>query len=256
MFTRTQFILSLLAVSSFGAERPKHVVFLVGDNEYKTAETVPAWARAELEPLGTRCTFIIDDLTKTPADFPQLAALKEADALFISLRRRGLPQPQLDMIRQFAASGKPIIGIRTASHALAPQKPVPDEVTWPTFDRDVFGGHYENHYGKGLATIVKIEPEAADHPLLKGIPAEPLSFTSHLYKCRELAETTTVLLNGGVAGKPETSEPVAWLNKTKNGSAFYTSLGSPEDFASPAFRRLLLNSTLFLLNQPVATDKK
>jgi type 1 glutamine amidotransferase len=250
MITRAQFILSLLAATSLAEERPKHVFFLVGDSEYKTGETVPAWARAELEPLGIRCTFIVDD-PNLPFDVPQLSSLKDADALFISIKRRGLPQAQMDIIRQFAGSGKAIIGIRTASHALDPKKPGATDATWPTFDRDVFGGHYENHYGKGPATVAKIEPKAAAHQVLKGFPTEPVSFASHLYKCRELAASTTVLLNGGVEGKPEISEPLAWLNSTKSGSTFYTSLGSPEDFQVPAFRKLLLNSTLLLLSSSV-----
>jgi type 1 glutamine amidotransferase len=32
---------------------------------------------------------------------------------------------------------------------------------------------------------------------------------------------------------------------------FYTSLGHPDDFAEPAFRRLLLNGILWALRQPV-----
>lgn len=256
MLTRAQFLFALFAATSLAEEKPRHILFLVGDSEYNTAETVPAWAKAELEPLGIRCTFVIDK-PDSPADFPQLSGLKDADALFISIKRRGLPPAQLDQLRLFTASGKAVIGIRTASHAFDPKKPLPSEATWPTFDRDVFGGHYQLHYGKGAATIATIDSKAAAHPILKGISSQPLSFTSHLYKCRDLAQTTTVLLNASVDGKPEISEPLAWLNETKNGNTFYTSLGAPEDFASPAFRKLLVNATLFLVNktQPVG-DKK
>ena len=115
MFSRALLFLLAFALQTWGKE--SGVVFLIGDSEYKTAETVPAWARKELEPLGVRCTFLLDDPEK-PFDFPQLAALEKADALFISIKRRGLPPTQLAAIRAFAESGKPVIGIRTASHAL------------------------------------------------------------------------------------------------------------------------------------------
>lgn len=227
--------------------KPPRVVFLVGDSEYKTGETVPRWARAELEPRGVICEFLVDDPAK-PFDFPVLAAL-DADALFVSLRRRGLPAAQLAGIRKFVESGRPVLGIRTASHAFDPKKPAAGEATWPTFDRDVFGGWYQNHYGKGAATLVR---GAGAHPALAGLPAEDMTFSSHLYKCRELAATTTVLLNGTIEGQPEVREPVAWVNAKPR--AFYTSLGAPEDFDQPAFRRLLLNATLWILGQPVAQE--
>lgn len=249
MLTRAHFCLLLLLLApAFAAEPAKHIIFLVGDSEYKTADTVPAWARAELEPAGVRCTFLVDDPEK-PFDFLQLADLPKADALFISIKRRGLPPAQLAAIRAFAESGKPVLGIRTASHALDPKKPAPGEATWPTFDRDIFGGHYDNHYGKGPDTLVRIVEKAAAHPALIGIPNDVMRFTSHLYKCRDLAPTTTVLLTGSIDGKPEITEPLAWLNLSEKRRAFYTSLGSPEDFAVPAFRRLLLNATLWMLGK-------
>lgn len=234
----------------FAANRPPHIVFLIGEGEYRTAETVPAWAKGELEPRGIRCTFLIDDVKGAP-DFPELLDLEKAGALFVSLRRRGLPEDQLNAIRKFADSGRPVLGIRTASHAFAPKKSEPGRAAWETFDRDVFAGRYENHYGKGRVTIARIEPRNADHPILRGIPKGELRFPSHLYRARELAPSTTVLLRATLEGNPEIDEPVAWINEDKNRKAFYTSLGSPEDFELPVFRRLLLNGTLWAVGEPI-----
>jgi nicotinamidase-related amidase/type 1 glutamine amidotransferase len=234
----------------FAADKPPRVVFLVGDGEYKTGETVPAWARRELEPRGVRCTFLVDD-GKIAPDFPRLAELEEADALFVSLRRRALPADQLAMVRKFADSGRPVLGIRTASHAFAPKQLSDGRGAWETFDRDVFGGWYQNHYGAGAATIVHLEGKAATHPILTGVPAGELRFSSHLYKSRELAPTATVLMTATIEGKPDIREPVAWINVRDGRKAFYTSLGSPEDFESPAFRRMLLNAALWATGQPI-----
>ena len=232
----------------FAADRPPRVVFLVGDDEYKTGETVPAWARAELEPRGVRCTFAIDP-AEGAADFPELAELEKADALFVSLRRRGLPAEQLAAIRKFVEAGKPVLGIRTASHAFAPKKAEPGRASWPEFDREVFGGRYDGHYGKGPATLAR--REEISHPILVGYPKGDLHVSSHLYKCRDLAPTTTVLVNGRLETDPRAREPLAWVNNPGKRRAFYTSLGSPEDFARPAFRRLLFNAVLWAVGQPI-----
>jgi type 1 glutamine amidotransferase len=51
----------------------------------------------------------------------------------------------------------------------------------------------------------------------------------------------------------ESPEPLAWVRivGSRQARIFYTSLGHPEDFAEPAFRRLLLNGILWGLRQPV-----
>jgi type 1 glutamine amidotransferase len=234
----------------FKGDRPPHVVFLVGDSEYETARTVPEWAKAELEPRGIRCTYLVDD-PKQPFNISRLEMLKEADALFITIKRRGLPPAQMTAIRDFVKTGKPVLGIRTASHAFDPKKPAAGEEVWPSFDRDVFGGWYQGHYGKGPATLAKRDAGVGEHPVVAGIPTEPIRFSSHLYRCRELAAGTKVLLTGTLEGKPETSEPLAWVYDTSERKAFYTSLGAPEDFAEPALRRLLLNATLWAVQQPI-----
>jgi nicotinamidase-related amidase/type 1 glutamine amidotransferase len=234
----------------FAGDRPPHVVFLVGDDEYRTGETVPAWARRELEPRGVRCIFHIVETGK-PADFPELSALEKADALFVSTRRRGLPAAQMDAIRKFAEGGKAVAGIRTASHAFAPKTPEAGRVGWETFDRDVLGGWYQNHYGRGPATVVRSETKAGAHPILNGFPEGGLKSEGSLYKSRELAGGTTVLLNGAIEGKPEIVEPVAWVNVSANRKVFYTSLGGPGDFENAAFRRFLLNAMLWITGQPV-----
>jgi type 1 glutamine amidotransferase len=62
-----------------------------------------------------------------------------------------------------------------------------------------------------------------------------------LYKVAPLVTSTTPLLIGSIPGND--TEPVAWTNvpRVGHGRVFYTSLGHPADFESPAFRKLLLN---------------
>jgi len=55
-------------------------------------------------------------------------------------------------------------------------------------------------------------------------------------------------LVGHIPGQPE--EPVAWMNhRVDKGDSFYTSLGHPDDFAEPAFRKLLV-AALRVLTRP------
>ncbi len=95
--------------------RPR-AVFLIGDDEYKTAETLPAFATSELEPAGIRCTFAIAD-PKAPHDFPGAQALADADLVVLSVRRRAPSTEHMTLIRKYLDSGKPLVGIRTACHA-------------------------------------------------------------------------------------------------------------------------------------------
>ncbi|MFM1769783.1 MAG: hypothetical protein RJA22_2312 [Verrucomicrobiota bacterium] len=226
-----------LSVSAAESRAKPRVLFLVGDEEYRTGETVPAWARAELAGQ-VECDFVIDD-PKGPAVLRGLERLPRAQALFLSLKRRALEPAQLERIRAHVAAGKPVLGIRTASHAFGARQPEPGRLTWDTFDRDVWGGHYQNHYGKGPATLVRLAAGAAGHPVAEGWPAGEVRFSSHLYRCRDLGPGTRVLLDATVEGQPDIREPAAWIRTDGGRRHFYTSLGSPEDFREPAFRRLL-----------------
>jgi nicotinamidase-related amidase/type 1 glutamine amidotransferase/ketosteroid isomerase-like protein len=234
-----------------GERQQPHVVFVIGENEYQTEKTLPEFARKELEPLGVRCTFIHADPQK-PSEFRGLEAIKNADLVVLSVRRRGLPENQLALIRQYLAEGRPLVGIRTASHAFDP-KPT-GGTTWPAFDTEVLGakylGHYANKPPEAAATIVQQVDAAKSHPILYGLKTTQFKAGSHLYKNRDLAKTAFPLLMGHLEGK-EINEPVAWTNTYKGGRIFYTSLGSPADFELPAFRTLLRNGILWGLDKQV-----
>src|SRR5262249_61574353 len=73
------------------AQRPPHIVFMIGEDEYHTWDTLPDFAKRELEPRGYAVTTIQQD-AKDKNNFPGLVkALRSADLLFISVRRRTPP---------------------------------------------------------------------------------------------------------------------------------------------------------------------
>jgi type 1 glutamine amidotransferase len=249
-FCRLFAILLLPLAATFAAEsgRAPHVFFIIGETEYGTSETLPAFAKKELEPRGIRSTFSILP-SATDEEFPNFDGLRDADLLFVSVRRHAPPKAQMDAIRAWVTAGKPVVGIRTATHAFGKRKGE-TEGAWETFDMDVFGGHYDNHYGREAKTFAKIVPAAAAHPVLTGISDAEFAVPSHLYKYPTLAPTATRLITARMEGRPEV-EPVAWINVVDQRRAFYTSMGAAEDFAVPQFRRLLLNGILWALGRPV-----
>ena len=230
-------------------DRPR-AVFLIGEDEYKTDQTLAAFASKELEPAGIRSTFVIAD-PKSPHDFPGAQALDDSDLLVLSVRRRAPKADQMAFIRRYIDSGKPLVGIRTASHAFdARGKAPPGHVEWKSFDADVLGGHYTNHYPEERKAVIERSRSKEPHPILAGIET-PFTASGSLYKTSPLASSTVPLLVGRVGSMPP--EPVAWVNLKGSSRVFYTSLGHPGDFSRPEFRRLLKNAIFWALDrQPVA----
>jgi type 1 glutamine amidotransferase/nicotinamidase-related amidase len=238
----------------FADDKRPHVAFIIGENEYHTWETLPEFAAKELEFRGLNCSYVLAP-PKGGNDFENYQEIKNADLLAISVRRRAPQKQMMELIRAHVAQGKPVVGIRTASHAFDPRAPVDDRHSeWTTFDSDVLGGDYQGHYSNkppnDPVTYVRVVASAAAHPILTGISAEPFVVTSHLYKNPNPKPTITPLMVGWLDGRAEV-HPVAWVNTANNRRVFYTSLGSPDDFANATFRRLLLNGILWAVGQPV-----
>ena len=178
--------------------------------------------------------------------------MKDADLLFLSVRRRTPPKEQLAAVRAFLAAGKPLVGIRTACHAFAlrPNEKLADAKleAWQTFDPEVIGGNYTGHHGKDKVAV-SLAPGADANAILKGVSVAKLIGNGGLYKVSPLAASSTPLLIGTIVDQP--AEPIAWthLYGEKKGRIFYTSLGHPDDFQLPEFRKFLVNSVAWALGK-------
>lgn len=216
----------------FSKDERKKIVFLIGEREYKTAETLPAFAEARLTS-GYRCQFLFAETGSN--DFGDVAsALKDADALFVSVRRRTPEIAQMKAIENFIKAGKPVIGIRTASHAfsLRGKKAPPGYGSWEKFDPEIFGGNYHGHHGSKLKTFAKV---VGNHPIIDGMARGEFPTGGSLYKVSPLQKGATILLEGRAASIKQ-PEPVAWtFTNIHGGRSFYTSLGHVNDFANPVF---------------------
>ncbi len=167
---------------------------------------------------------------KSEDDNPPLDGLDDADVLLVFTRRLNTSGKYLMQFQNYCEQGRPIVGIRTASHAYQ---------NWLEFDKDVLGGDYQGHFGKG--PTVQLEVIQSEHPILDGIP----KFESYgsLYKNPSLRDDTSVLLMGHT---DEYSEPVAWTRSHNGGRVCYTSLGHQKDFALEPFLRFLAQSVLWV----------
>lgn len=237
----------------FKNDRRPRLVILMAEKEYKTNETLPKFAATH---LGKH--FSVEYVHADPKNrnnIPGIEAVKNADVLFVSVRRRALPEKDLALIRKHVKAGKPIVGIRTASHAfsLRGKKPETGHAVWEEFDAAVWGGHYTNHHGNRFKPAIQVISDSKDHPILHGVNFDGFVSGGSLYKVRPLKKTTTVLLNGSIENAP--SEPVAWTNRPKTGNrAFYTSLGHVKDFESPEFNKFLRNAVYWAAGVKVVDD--
>jgi type 1 glutamine amidotransferase/nicotinamidase-related amidase len=219
---------------------PTKVTIAIAEREYKTKETLPALAKQIwTKQRGYQVTVLQGDANKHT--IPGLAeSLKTADVLVLSIRRQALPADQLKAIRAHLDAGKPVLAIRTSSHAFdARGKGPKGHAQWPTFDPDVLGGNYQGHYGNQSYPTISSYTQAAKHPILQGVKL-PITSGGSLYKANPLAKTTTALLMGNIKDRP--AEPVAWTNTFGKAKVFYTSLGHVNDFKQASFVKLMTNA--------------
>jgi type 1 glutamine amidotransferase len=249
-------------------QRPK-VAFVIAESEYRANQRLPEFAHELLLSENINCEFALGEPIMSGEErhnIENLQILKDADLAVFFLRRRALEQEKMKIIRDYVKSGKPVMGIRTASHAFDANKPIYRKAgtahqangsisemlaQWPEFDRDVLGGNYQGHFGhlKKIAKVTVI-PGMEGHPLLNGFPLEGYESPSWLYKNRPLrSENAQVLLMGKIQGK--LPEPVFWINHNGNSRVIYTSLGHWDDWEEEGFRNIMINSIRYLLGTEI-----
>ncbi len=259
-----------------GKPRGRNIVLVSGDEEYRSEESLPQLAKILATRHGFRCTvlFAIDrkDGTINPGqtdNIPGLEALDSADLLILLTRFRDLPDDQMKHFAAYIESGKPIVGIRTATHAFQlKSSPTYAKYTWNAadggFGRQVLGETWIKHHGQHGKQSTRGVFEVP-HPILTGIRSGDLWSKTDVYEAKlPLPGDSKTLVWGQVLtgmepGDPavagpvnEPTMPIAWV-KSYTGSAgktariFTTTLGTSEDLLTEANRRLLVNATYWAL---------
>lgn len=241
-----------------GTEGKPHIVFVTGDEEYRSEETMPMLARILHRDHGftvSVCFAVTDgviDPNRTD-NIEGLEILADADMMVMATRFRKLPDDQLKHITAFAESGKPMAGFRTATHAFRYGGNHMMDKEWP---QKVFGLPWIRHHGGGNSTDALLVEESAGHPVLRGV--EPFHARSWLYHADTLLDSATPLITGRAvkgaeAGGEHFSDPhtVAWVHhyEGENGKSrvFFTTLGHPYDFKNESMRKLAINGILWAL---------
>lgn len=233
------------------------VAFLTAESEYNSNLSLPAFARELLLTEEISCEFGIGLPTAQGDDrhnIENLQILEDTDLAVIFVRRRGLEPEKMDKIRNYIKKGKPVLGIRTASHAFDPRIKAENNspfisrlAKWPEFDKEILGGNYKNHFGNKLVAEISVVPGMESHPILRNVSLKDFHNTFGLYRNQNLqSEKAQVLLIGTVAGQP--SQPILWSNNTGRNYVVYTSLGSMHDWQNKNFRQIMKNSVCYLLN--------
>jgi len=286
------FLLLVVSSALVAAERlpghGKNVVLIAGDDEYHSEQMMPQFAKILAGRQGFHCTVLFSKNEKGEIDphskgnIPGLNALKKADLLILFMRFRDLPDEQMKYFVDYVESGKPIFGIRTATHAFEiPSGKTYAKYSWNSkapdweggFGRRVFGETWIAHHGGHgkQSTRARIVPEQKGSPILRGIADGEIWARTDVYEVRlPLPATCVPLLKGEVlTGMKETDPavdgklndpmmPVAWTNTYKGARIFATTMGAAEDFENEALRRLFVNAALWAVGRegriPVKTD--
>jgi len=209
--------------------RPLKIVMLSYSLEYKSDESLKLLKEYLEKNYNVRCTLLSQ---RAKDDLPGLEALDDCDVLLPFTRRSMITGDQLERVKAYCLAGKPIVGVRTASHAFQ---------NWLDFDREVLGGNYKGHYAQGPETTIRVDAKAKDHPILANVKLS--KSVGSLYRNTGLASDAQVLMTGSI---PDHTEPIAWTRIYKGARIFYTSLGHPQDFQDENFRRLLANALFWV----------
>ncbi len=224
------FLLWMLPLMVFA--QPK-VCLVSASAEYGSHDSL-AKLQADLEKEGVVCFRAFGE--DKGNGIPGLEKLAESDVLVLFTRRIVLPPEQMELVKKHLDAGKPVIGIRTASHGI--QNWLPDV---KAFDKEILGGSYDGHYKNNEAAELTIVPEQKGHPVFKEV--KPFGTDGKLYKNENLTADVTVLMTAkNTSGN---TQPVVWTRMNKGGKVLYTSLGVQKDFENPDFRKFMVNAVVW-----------
>lgn len=294
MFYRVLFLLTaLLPLSASaagvvyeGTEGPgkgKHIVLIAGDDEYRSEEALPQLGQILAKHHGFKCTVLFPigkDGTIMPnageSDIPGTDVLATADLVIFGLRFRNLPDEQMKPIAEYIESGKPMIGLRTSTHAFnIPGGKTYSKYSWGNNDKEylkgfgkqVLGETWVAHHGAhgSQATRGIFVKGEESNPILKGIRDGEIFGPSDVYTVTLPlpGDSKPLVLGEVVAGmKPEDKAlegkkndpmmPVAWTKSYETSSGkkarvFTTTMGAATDLTNEALRRLVVNASFWAL---------
>jgi hypothetical protein len=263
----------------------KHIVFIAGDHEYRGEESLPAMARILAKSYGFKCTFIVTtdpatgDIKPGSNHITNLEALESADLMVVFLRFQKFADDQMKCIDDYLKTGKPVLGLRTSTHAFNGLKGTYEHYNegykghnadrsaegteWKYgFGEEILGEHWVGHFGRNhkQSSNLILEESAREHPILRGVRkphavsggyvGHPVEGSLTLARGQVLDGMTTDSLVASNE-KQHVQHAVAWVRNympdQPTSRVFATTHGASEDLLSADFRRMMLNAHLWCL---------
>ena len=257
-----------------GPGKGKHIVFISGDEEYRSEEGLPMLAKILAERHGFKCTvlFALDPATNTinpenQTNIPGMEQLKTADLMVLLIRFRELPDEQMKYFVDYTKAGKPVVALRTSTHGFNYTRNKQSPYAKYSYNSTIKG--WEGGYGKQVLGETWIDHHGIhgkegtrglvngllkDHPILRGV--KDIWTPTDVYGIRGLTSDSQVLIfgqstNGMTAAAPlsyaKSVMPVAWIKSHssesgKKAKIFTTTMGASIDLVSEDLRRLVVNA--------------
>ena len=257
-----------------GPGKGKHIVLLAGDEEYRSEEALPMLGKLLSQRHGFTCTvlFAINKETgeidpNTGDNLPGAEALDEADLVITSLRFRHWPDGQMKHFADYVKAGKPLIGLRTSTHAFSGIRG--EYAPFNAFGKKVYGEGWVSHWGrhKSEATRGVIESGAKDDALLRGV--SDIFGDTDVYEAYPPADAKILVRGLVLKGMKPGDEPADYKKKRatdkeeqevnnpamavvwtrvndnefgKGNKVLCTTMGSATDLQYEGLRRLVVNA--------------
>jgi hypothetical protein len=259
-----------------GIGKGQHIVFVTGEEYYRSEEGMSMFAKILSQHHGYKCTvlFAIDPITgfinpNNSNNIPGLEALKSADLMVVFARFRELPDADMKHIVDYVNAGKPVLGIRNATHAFrysanstSPYKSwdFQSKAWLGGFGQQILGDTWIAHYGKFQkeATLATVISSQRNNPVLRGV-ADTIFCHTDVNSVERLTLKDLVLMQGQVLSglnpmdppvtdkRKDVRMPFAWFKtytapSGKEGRSFTTTAGASLDWQSEDLRRLMVNA--------------
>ena len=266
-----------------GPGKGKHIVFLAGDEEYRSEEALPQMAKILSQRHGFKCTVLfsvntnglIDPTAGGSLTHPE--ALDSADAIVMSLRYRHWPDSTMEKLEAAVNRGVPIVALRTSTHAFNGIPKDSPFAKWNSgnkggFGRQVLGETWVDHWGKhkSEATRAIFEESAKSDPIMRGVA--DIFGTTDVYEAHPPADVKILFRGQSLVGMKPTDAPadykrktqgindpmmpIAWTRVVKNDAGkvnkvLCTTMGAATDLESEGLRRLIVNGVYWGLGLEV-----
>lgn len=184
-------------------KKSKKIVLVSGDEEYRSEEMLPQLAKILAKQHGFDCKVLFAQDTSRlgivdpnfTQNIPGTEILEDADLMILFTRFRALPQKQMQYFQNYLEKGKPILAIRTATHAFNFKDKNDPWAHWGNyydgektdwhggFGKKILGANWHTHHGhhKHQSTRGFPTETSSTHPITANIDIKKIWGATDVY---------------------------------------------------------------------------